>query len=298
MSRSVARAFVGALLGVLVLGGCASSGSESAAPSSPSSSPVKTLTMLPAPEKTLSGELTAELQQSSRDVALGRFQVWITNGLQEDIRPRRIVYRDALLTKPVEGERLRGIPSGSYRGYPLELIEPTCGGEEAGATVTVFYGGESVEIPVDDETQVVGRWSKERCAERAIERVAALEWSPGMRIEGSGADAVALFRLTAHPTGRDGSYTIDTVTGTPLYTSAEGDFWTVDERVTGTGPETTVELPAQPARCDIHAFGSATGGTTFFVNVTIDGKPAQIRVAMSPEVTDEAFSYAAEVCGF
>ena len=298
MSRSVARAFVGALLGVLVLGGCASSGSESAAPSSPSSSPVKTLTMLPAPEKTLSGELTAELQQSSRDVALGRFQVWITNGLQEDIRPRRIVYRDALLTKPVEGERLRGIPSGSYRGYPLELIEPTCGGEEAGATVTVFYGGESVEIPVDDETQVVGRWSKERCAERAIERVAALEWSPGMRIEGSGADAVALFRLTAHPTGRDGSYTIDTVTGTPLYTSADGDFWTVDERVTGTGPETTVELPAQPARCDIHAFGSATGGTTFFVNVTIDGAPAQVRIAMSPEVTDEAFSYAAEVCGF
>ena len=298
MSRSVARAFVGALLGVLVLGGCASSGSESAAPSSPSSSPVKTLTMLPAPEKTLSGELTAELQQSSRDVALGRFQVWITNGLQEDIRPRRIVYRDALLTKPVEGERLRGIPSGSYRGYPLELIEPTCGGEEAGATVTVFYGGESVEIPVDDETQVVGRWSKERCAERAIERVAALEWSPGMRIEGSGADAVALFRLTAHPTGRDGSYTIDTVTGTPLYTSADGDFWTVDEKVSGKGADTTIELPAQPTRCDIHAFGSATGGTTFFVNVTIDGKPAQVRVAMSPEVTDEAFSYAAEVCGF
>ena len=53
-------------LGVLVLGGCASSGSESAAPSAPSSSPVKTLTMLPAPEKTLSGELTAELEEYVR----------------------------------------------------------------------------------------------------------------------------------------------------------------------------------------------------------------------------------------
>ena len=172
------------------------------------------------------------------------------------------------------------------------------GGGCDGDRLTLRPEVESVEIPVDDETQVVGRWSKERCAERAIERVAALEWSPGMRIEGSGADAVALFRLTAHPTGRDGSFTIDTVTGTPLYTSADGDFWTVDEKVTGTGPDTTVELPAQPARCDIHAFGSATGGTTFFVNVTIDGEPAQVRIAMSPEVTDEAFSYAAEVCGF
>ena len=34
-----------------------------------------------------------------------------------------------------------------------------------------------------------------------------------------------------------------------------------------------MELPAQPARCDSHAFGSATGGTTFFVNLTIDGEP-------------------------
>ena len=99
---------------------------------------------------------------------------------------------------------------------------------------------------------------------------------------GLGADAVALFRLTAHPTGRKGSFTIDTVTGTPLYTSADGDFWKVDELVSGTGPDTTIGLPAQPARCDIHAFGSATGGTTFFVNVTIDGEPAQVRIAMSP----------------
>ena len=213
VSRSVALA----LLGVLVLGGCASSGSESAAPSSPSSSPVKTLTMLPAPEKTLSGELTAELQQSSRDVALGRFQVWITNGLQEEIRPRRIVYRDALLTRPGRGRAparhpvgvLPRLPAGADRAH----VRRRGGGRDGDRLLRPMV--ESVEIPVDDETQVVGRWSKERCAERAIERVAALEWSPGMRIEGSGADAVALFRLTAHPTGRDGSFTIDTVDGHP-----------------------------------------------------------------------------------
>ena len=38
-----------------------------------------------------------------------------------------------------------------------------------------------------------------------------------------------------------------------------------------------MELPAQPARCDIHAFGSATGGTTFFVNVTIGGHAGRRR---------------------
>jgi hypothetical protein len=169
------------------------------------------------------------------------------------------------------------------------------------ATVTVDYGQDEVTIPVEDETKVTGRWAEERCAEIAIAKVAHLEWS-GVKVQGSGADAIALFQLTATPTGRAGSFTVDTVTGTPLYTSADGDFWTVGQRVTGTGRPVTMELPAQPARCDIHAFGSATGGTTFFVNVTIDSGPsrgkAQIRLAMSPELTNDTFAYAGEVCGF
>jgi hypothetical protein len=54
-----------------------------------------------------------------------------------------------------------------------------------------------------------------------------------------------------------------------------------------------------PARCDAHAFGAATGGTTFLVNVTLgDGTAAQIRLAMSPEVSAEAIAYAGEVCGW
>jgi hypothetical protein len=256
--------------------------------------------MPPAPEKTLSGTLTAELQQSSRDVALGRFQVWITNGLDHQVLPRRIVYTDALLTRPVIGGRLRPIPSGSYRGFTLDLIEPTCtGGKEKGATVSVDVGKEVLTLPVEDETTVVQRWSEQRCAERAIEKVATLEWTPGMKVQGSGADAVAMFRLTAHPTGEAGKFTVDTVTGTPLFTSADGEFWTVGQEIDGAGSEVTMELAAMPARCDAHAFGAATGGTTFLVNVTLgDGTAAQIRLAMSPEVSAEAIAYAGEVCGW
>ena len=308
------RRLVGGVLPLLLasslaLAGCAAdegssaTGAPASAPSSPTASAAPTLSMLPMPSKTLSGGLTAELQQSSRDVALGRFQVWITNGLDHEITPRKIVYRDDLLVRPVVGERLRTIPSGAYRGYPLKLIEPRCHGEETGATVTVDYGEEEVDVEVEDETSVVGRWSKARCAEVAIDRIAPLEWTSGIEVQGSGADAIALFRLTAHPTGRGGSYTVDTVGGTPLFTSADGDFWTVDQEIDGAGSDVTMELPAQPARCDAHAFGSATGGTTFFINLTIaghgpDSGPAQFRLAMSPEVTSETYAYAAEACGW
>ena len=308
MRRSVCGALM-ASLALVALAGCSSAdsgpgdGAGAADPTSAPSSPTKTLTMLPAPEKTLSGTLTAELQQSSRDVALGRFQVWITNGLAREIKPRRIVYKDALLTRPVLGGRLRPIPSGAYRGYTLDLVEPRCGGKRSPASVTVTYDDDVESFPVEDETGVVERWSHERCDEIAIERIAHLEWTPGIEVQGSGSDAVALFRLTATPTGRPGgAITIDTVGGTPLFTSADGDFWTVGQRVRSDGPAVTMELPAQPARCDSHAFGSATGGTTFFVNLTIGtgqaARAGQVRLAMSPEVTAETFSYAAEVCGW
>jgi len=296
-----------ALLTCVALAGCSSAdsgpgdGTGAADPTSAPSSPTKTLTMLPAPERTLSGTLTAELQQSSRDVALGRFQVWITNGLPRDIKPRRIVYKDSLLTRPVPGGRLRPIPSGAYRGYTLDLIEPVCGQKPGKATVTVTYDDQVETFPVDDETGVVERWADERCDEIAIERIADLEWTSGIEVQGTGSDAVALFRLTATPTGRagGGAFTVDTVGGTPLFTSADGDFWTVGQRVRSDGPAVTMELPAQPARCDSHSFGAATGGTTFFVNITIgQSRPAQIRLAMSPEVTAEAFEYASEVCGW
>jgi hypothetical protein len=299
----VRRAVTGLLVAALSLTGCWSGDSTPDGATEPApapSSPTRILTLPPASAKPLSGTLTAELQQSSRDVALGRFQVWITNGLDHEIRPRRIVYEDGLLTRPVLGGRLRSIPSGSYRGFTLDLVEPRCGRVvSAGVQVSVDFGENVLSIPVEDETKVVGRWVQERCAEIAIERIAVLEWSPGIRVTGEGSDAVALFRLTARPTGVARSVTVDTVGGTPLFTSADGDFWTVDRRIEGRGAAVTIELPAQPARCDAHSFGSATGGTTFFVNVTIGrARQAQIRLAMSPEVTAEAFEYAAEACGW
>ena len=263
-----------------------------------STSPSAPFTLAPPSTTPLSGELSAYLGQSSRDVALDRFQVWIRNGLDQTVRPRRVVYHDDLLSRSEQAGRLRPIPSGSYRGYTLDLIEPRCHAKGTRpAVVTVDYGTDEVTIPVEDETHVTGRWAEERCAELAIDRVAALEWT-GVRVEGSGKKAIGLFQLTATPTGKGGSFTLDTVTGTPLYTSAEGDAFEVHQKVTGTGAPVTMELRARPARCDIHAFGAASGGTTFFVNVTIGGEPAQIRLAMSPEVTDQTFAYAGEVCGF
>ena len=221
--------------------------------------PVKTLTLLPMPEKTLSGTLTAELQQSSRDVALGRFQVWITNGFDHEIEPRRIVYKDDLLTRPVLGGRLRPIPSGSYRGYTLDLVEPICGGEEKGATVSVDLGEDVLSVPVEDETSVVGRWSKERCAERAIDA----DRAPGVvaRHRGAGHGLRRDRPVQAHGDAHRRHGVVHDRHGRrhPAVHSGQRRLLDRGHQCAATDLAVTLELPAQPARCDAHGFGSATG---------------------------------------
>ncbi len=199
--------------------------------------------------------------------------------------------------------RLRPIPSGSYRGYTLDLIRPRCGAARGSsrATVTVEFGEDEVTVPVEDETQVTGRWADERCAELAIDRIAPLTWT-GHRGPGDRQRRDRPVPADRDPDRPGRLVHGDTATGTPLFTSADGDFWTSARTSRAPADPVTMALRAKPARCDIHAFGSATGGTTFFVNVTIDAGSqkgqAQIRLAMSPELTNQAFAYAGEVCGF
>ena len=129
---------------------------------------------------------------------------------------------------------------GPTAATPLELIEPTCGGEEAGATVTVDYGEESVEHPGrgrDPGRRAAGRRSA--APRRAIERIAALEWSPGIEVRGHGrrrGRAVPADR--APDRARRGPTRSTPSAGTPLFTSADGDFWTVGQGVDGDGTAT------------------------------------------------------------
>ncbi len=305
MRRGACAAAIAILALATVVSGCSggsssASGDVAAAPSSTAAGSSKpSLTLLPVPKQPLSGTLTADLRQSSRDVALGRFQVWLTNGLEKPVTPSRIVYRDPQLSVPVEGQRLREIPSGSFRGFPLELVEPTCASDPGPPRLTVTYGARTLDVEVEDETSVVGRWSTRRCEELAVEEVAHLAWAGGFEVQGTGRDAVALFELVATPTGQPGgALTIDTVGGTPVFTAADGDYWTVDRTVRSDGPVVRLELPAQPARCDAHAFGDSGGPTAFLVNVHVRGRGAgQILVRMSPEVTAEAIAYAVRTCG-
>jgi hypothetical protein len=246
------------------------------------------------------GRIVADLRQSSRDSALGRFQVWIGNGLDEDVDPRSIAYVDPRLPRPIPGERLRLNPAGGERGYPLALPQrPVCaGGSRGSGRVELTYDGRTVRLPVQDEADVVARYVASRCFEIAVAGLARLSFADRVPVDGTGEGSVATLLLRIRPAeeGR-GRLTVESVGGTPLLTSAGGEGWTPEVTVRPGDGARLVELPVLPARCDGHAFMESGGATAFVVRLRLDGEPGDLVLRMSPEGASNAIAFARDSCG-
>ena len=253
-------------------------------------SPVTTLTPLrrhrPAPP---TGELRADLRQSSRDAALGRIEVWIDNGTPDDLRPTRIVYVDPRLRAPIEGQRLRDHPSGAERGFPLPLpARPRCGPGaesdtgpgEARGRVRVTSADGTVTLPVADEARVLARFVAARCTELAVARAVGLSWADRVPVRPAGADpgpdSTAELVLRLRPTGRPGhALRIVAITGTPVLTPVGAAAWRPGLTLRSTDPPRRLRLPVEPARCDPHVFGESGGATAFALSLTSGRRTAE-----------------------
>jgi hypothetical protein len=296
------RTAVALALAVVLLGGCAEdSEAPEAAPASPS---ISTLSPLPMPDMgPPPGKVVADLRQASRDAALGRFQVWIGNGLQRDLDPRSIAYLDPRFPDPIPGERLRLNPSGSERGYPLALpLRPVCDAGRAAGRIELRYatgsGSRTVQVPVEDEADVVARYVASRCFEVAVAEVARLSFADDVPVEGEGEGSVGTLVLEVRPVrSGTGRLTVESVGGTPLLTSAGGEAWTPEVTVRAGGADRRIELPMMPARCDGHAFMEAGGATAFVVRLRLDGEPGDLVLRMSPEGASNAIAFARDSCG-
>ena len=277
--------------------------------STPSDTGVPTITVSALPEPPPTGELIADMRQSSRDAAAGRMQVWIDNDTLEDVTPTRITYQDGRFRSVLEGERLREIPAQSTRGFQFFLPDrPTCGSsndapvslDDPLGTVTVEYAGATATLPVADETDVAGRYTRARCLEIAVDEVATLSWSDQVTAGDPTAVAVgseAVLQLVIDSTGAEGQLVIDTVSGTPILSPVGTDAWRPAYTVTGDGSVQRVDLPLKPTRCDAHAFAESGGATAFKIGLHLDGEPGLITLRMSPAGAANAINYARASCG-
>jgi hypothetical protein len=297
-----AGALAGVAVAALMLAACGGSSSPSAEPKAEPTFSISTLSPLPMPDMgPPPGELVADLRQASRDAALGRFQVWIGNGLRREINPTSIQYLDPRFRAPIPGERLRANPSDSERGYPLALpSRPRCDVRTGAApgTVAMSFDGRRVKIPVEDEADVVARYVASRCLELAVSQVAELSFADEVPVDGSGEGSVGTLVLVAKPTGRAGqALTIETVGGTPVLTAQGSSVWRPRVTVRGDGPIRRIALPVVPNRCDVHAFLEAGGATAFIVHLRLGDESGDLVLRMSQEGAANAIRFARDSCG-
>ncbi len=285
--------------------------SSEAAPDRPPSAPVSTLTPLVVTPAPPTGELRADLRQSSRDAALGRIEVWIDNGTPDDLRPTRIVYVDPRLRAPIEGQRLRDHPSGAERGFPLPLpARPRCGPGaesdtgpgEARGRVRVTSADGTVTLPVADEARVLARFVAARCTELAVARAVGLSWADRVPVRPAGADpgpdSTAELVLRLRPTGRPGHVLrIVAITGTPVLTPVGAAAWRPGLTLRSTDPPRRLRLPVEPARCDPHVFGESGGATAFALSLRLDGVPRSMVLRMGSRGAAAAIAFAVARCG-
>lgn len=282
---------------LLATTGCGPDDRPDAAAPSPG---VRTLTPLePPPERPPTGELYADLRQSSRDAALGRMEVWLVNDTRHDVTPTRISYSDPRFPRPVPGERLRLDPAGSERGYPLTLPgTPACGQQHGVGRLRVTYAGRTETLLVTDDNDIVARHTASRCLELAVARVADLRFSARVPVDHPGEGATGTLTLVARPTGEPGHVLrIDTVGGTPLLGASGGEAWRPRAIVRGDGPVRRIELPVQPARCDDHVFMESAGATAFLVSLRLDGEQGQLLLRMDARGASAAIAFARDACG-
>lgn len=278
---------------------------EHAPPASPSAS-IRTLTPIPAPpEPPPSGTLIADIEQSSRDGAANRFQVWVDNDTDTPIRPDRVTYDDDRFRTPLPGTRLRDIPSQSRRGFPIyQPGRPDCDSSATSGTVTVDYtvGGEhrSATVPVSDEAEVIARITSARCLELTVRKIAHLSWADEVTASGDGGKgSVGTMTLVVDTTGRTGhTLVIDTIVGNPVLSPGELGVFQADLTVTGDQPARRISVPVKPTRCDAHAFGESGSFAAFAFNVRVDGEAGQFVLRMGSAAAANAIEYARASCGF
>lgn len=238
--------------------------------------------------------LAAELTQDSRDAAATRVAVVVVNQSAEPVTPSALEYADPRLSAPLIGGRLREIPAGGARRFPLPLVDPVCGAPaDPSARLTVRAGSAQQQVAVGDDIGVIERWVQRRCAELDVAAVAPLELTE-VRVQ-PGGDTADLV-LTATPSGEgSGAYLIETVGGTPVFTSA-GEPWRPEVVVSASGEPVEVLLRARPARCDGHVFGESAGATAFLVGLRLDGQQREVLVRMAAEVAADALDFAVAAC--
>jgi hypothetical protein len=204
--------------------------------------------------------------------------------------------------EPAEWRKTTTLPAGRTVDLRTPLPGMNCGtgvDDSSAPTLTVDLGNHSpVVLAVDDPLGTLTRVHGIECVGARVNRVATIDLAAPLRVEGAGADAVAVLTLRFTPTGEDGSVRVSSVASTPLLAPQDGsDSWPLSISVDAATTVSTVELRVRPARCDPHAIAEDKIGTVLVLSVHVDGSDGAYRYPVDDATRNGLYEFVKSVCG-
>jgi hypothetical protein len=168
--------------------------------------------------------------------------------------------------------------------------------------VTLAPGNKNSGTPVtrtpDDPLGTLPRLHDTGCITVRVDQVVTIGLDGPLRVEGSGADAVAVLGLRLTATGDDGTVELTGVGSTPLLTPADGsESWPLSLTVDAASAVQSVDLFIRPARCDSHAIAEDKIGTVLVLAGRVNGVDGAYRYAVDDTTRQALYAYVKAVCG-
>ncbi|UYM03482.1 hypothetical protein [Solicola gregarius] len=287
-----------ALLGVATA--CSNSSESSDAP--PSGAPEETVRVT---DDAGPPGISVGLYQLRQGYGSREFEVQVANNTDKLMRVERATYVSNRFEKPAVWREGTRIPGGFTIDLSLRLAPARCSSESPQDKVILEFrqGGSGLlrrTYKPEMMYNALPRFVDAECAGNQVQKIADVHVADDIEIHGEGRESVAELPLIIEPTGKEGSFTLDSILATTLISpSTGGDSWDLDAKVDGTGDPQREVLRIGPTRCDSHALSDNSQGTEFTAIFTLDGgQTTQFALGTSPHLEGRLTSFVAAHCGY
>lgn len=277
-------ALVCALLGVLMLSGCAPEGG------------------LPVEGRGLDVELRQNRDQYAAHTAIIR----ISNTSQDPVVVTSLEVSGSAFTEATTRERTSAVPAGQTKDLAIVLPRADCDATadrlQAGVVLHLDDGSTVSIDALPDPTNALPRIHATDCTATRVAALATVSAAPTVRLKGSGPTTVAVLTISVIPTGGPGRLELVELRSTVLLQpapSAPGgttaEAWPLHVVVDASSSPLTIDIRIVPTRCDPHALAEDKVGTLFPLVVRIDGGEESVLTLPLQAGTAEALKTAVRV---
>lgn len=249
--------------------------------------------------------ISVGLYQLRQGYGSREFQIQVANDSDRLIRVESATYVSSRFRRAAVWDEGTRVPADFTIDLPVQLAPAQCSSNSPADKVVLRFrrgGGRlrsrtyAPELMYDS----VQRFVDAECAGREVARIAHVHVAGDIEIHGEGRQTVAELPLDIDPTGRSGSFTLDSILATTLISpSTGGDSWNLDTQVDGSDDPRRQVLKIGPTRCDSHALSDNSQGTEFTATFTLeDGQTTQLVLGTSRYLEGRLTSFVAAHCGY